>query len=193
MTNDLDASPRKIHSFTALCSLFGESFVTECRDLEFEEICEKVTNWMVKKFKLYHSDAINQGYCFIWAYLVEALTNEDVDWFTNEDHVALLRHADDAFYDACNWAGCEDIEDVFVCGNTPCRVTRNHAIHFWANVGFHDRKFRQIVKRLEPDNIFARLGRCRWDDSMTIDRSATILCRALNKRLAKAEKDAVCA
>ena len=43
---------------------------------KFERVCKFVTKRMVKMYHLESPFDINQGYCFIWSYLVHALWHE---------------------------------------------------------------------------------------------------------------------
>jgi hypothetical protein len=108
-----------------------------------DEVSEFVSNFMIKRYKLDCISDINEGYCFIWAYLVWALMPEPVDFVTDDGHVVIRYKGE--YYDATSF-GFYELDDILNDG-TPKTVDVKQMAWYWARVGSHRGKFRSIIRR----------------------------------------------
>ncbi len=121
------------------------------------EICNFVTDAMMDKYDLSEPSRINNGYCFIWAYLVGLLWPDNVRYVTNDNHVVLFDPKSGLYHDAENPEGTKilnDIDWMSVGGET---VSSGLMIYFWGHVGLHKHELRELVAVIEPRSILARL------------------------------------
>jgi hypothetical protein len=110
-----------------------------------DDVSIYVTKFMLKRYRLSEGD-INNGYCFIWAYLVWALMKEPVNFVMDDGHVAIL--FDGTYYDSDTF-GAHDIDSII----RPCDY-HDSAIEtdvdsmawYWTRCGTHRKEFRTILK-----------------------------------------------
>lgn len=108
------------------------------------EVCEFVSNFMVKHYDLYGRNHINRGYCFIWAYLVWALSNEEVKFFTTDGHVVV--ECDGTFYDASMTYGSIHLEDLDIDPDDGSSVNVRGMAWYWTRCGVAKKEFRRILR-----------------------------------------------
>lgn len=113
----------------------------------FDETCEYVTAFMVEHYKLEDESEINRGYCFIWAYLVWALSPVPIKLVTSSSHIVVKYQ--DAYYDATTF-GEPSLEDIGCWGATK-EVSVEQMSWFWARIGTYRRKFRTILRKTSKE------------------------------------------
>lgn len=110
------------------------------------EICRFVSNVVKKEYGLVSDESINRGYCFIWAYLVWALSKESVKFATTDGHVVI----DDGnlVYDSENPDGVElsvmfyhsDLDSI-------AEVDVRGMAWYWARCGVYKKEFRSVLRK----------------------------------------------
>lgn len=117
----------------------------------FTKLCEYVTEWMIRKYNLADADAINWGYCFVWAYLVWALwPHGGVTFKTSTGHVAVKW--DDHFYDSEHCDGRPDLEGFCCLGyGDEKHVGVEQMVWFWGRAGKQLRELRRLVRKTYPN------------------------------------------
>lgn len=141
----MDSHP---HSYTELCALFGKD-IELITQKSTEEICLYVRRWMCKHYRIVPYE-INHGYCFIFAYLVEALNPRKMSYWSTDGHIALSDGS--YFYDADHCFGTEDSTEIFGHRRTPLEYDRDTATMYWAHCGVKRVLFLKLVRKLEPTN-----------------------------------------
>ena len=124
------------------------------------EVCEFVTEFLLERYDLEKPIYINNGYCFIWAYLVWALWDH-VEFCTADDHVVVK--VDDLYYDSVNPEGCADAD--LMCGDCELVHTNVYGMAwFWTKVGLCKDEFKTILfntnRKLHRD---LKAGAGDWD------------------------------
>lgn len=110
------------------------------------EVCNFVTAFLMKKYGLYLESHINQGYCFIWAYLVWALWKERLDFVSSDGHVLIYDANKCLYYDASNCEGYETLEDAEVDPNEIADLGIKGMAWYWARCGTYKAEFRRILR-----------------------------------------------
>lgn len=109
-------------------------------------VCKFVTKFMVRHYDLYDGSDINRGYCFIWAYLVWALSKHEVKFVTSDGHVVV----DDGelFYDSENPNGDCDLKFFdYMGGDDVVNVDVRGMSWYWVRCGVAKKEFRSILRR----------------------------------------------
>jgi hypothetical protein len=118
---------------------------------DFPSLCDYVTDWMLRRYNLDGDYEINQGYCFIWAYLVWALwPHGGVTFKTVTQHVIVVYKGE--HFDATNTSGHDDVGH-FVCFGglrTPKHTDVESMAWFWARSGKQYREFRRLIRKFTP-------------------------------------------
>lgn len=109
------------------------------------EVCYFVTNFVKKKYDLDFDFQINQGYCFIWAYLVWALSKQDVKFVTTDGHVLVF--CDDNYYDAEHPFGFFDLESLKISLDEVEEVDVRGMAWYWARCGVAKKEFRSVLRK----------------------------------------------
>lgn len=109
------------------------------------EVCKFVTKFMKKQYDLKRDNDINNGYCFIWAYLVWALNEEEVKFATTDNHVVVEHNG--LFYDSTNLSGCEFLEDIDLDLDETAFVDVKGMAWYWARCGTAKKEFRSVLRR----------------------------------------------
>lgn len=109
-----------------------------------EEICKFVTKFVKKQYDLVNDSEINCGYCFIWAYLVWALSKEEVGFASTDGHVVVVHNG--LFFDASNPYGYEQLEDAGLDAETTAFVNVHGMAWYWARCGVAKKQFRSILR-----------------------------------------------
>jgi len=137
---------------------------------KFERLCDFVTKRMVKVYRLNSPWNINQGYCFIWSYLVHALWKEPLQFVSTDAHVVILNNRTQRYYDSDNPLGTTNVETIAGIGGhdssrTRAIVDRQVMTFFWAHVGCKKIELRNIVKQVDPTDLVAQFGKPYYDEN----------------------------
>jgi hypothetical protein len=110
----------------------------------FEGVCAMVTDYLISHHKVINPHRINCGHCFVWAYLVWALCEEDVDFVTGTGHV-MVRH-NGKLYDSAHLDGVP-VHSITNPINGPKLVVEVDGMAwFWSRAGIHNRLLLEYVK-----------------------------------------------
>lgn len=109
------------------------------------EVCRFVTSFVKKQYGLVCDESINHGYCFIWAYLVWALSKNEVNFSTTDGHVVV----DDGqlFYDSEHPDGVDNLEDFNHMNEDAVAVDVCGMTWYWARCGVAKKELRSVVRR----------------------------------------------
>lgn len=113
--------------------------------------CKWVKKWIMKKYDI-EDWQINRGFCFIFAYVVAALTPHDVAFYTDQGHVAVYDPQTKKLHDSDHVEGTEDFEEIDCrgWGCDPHIVSRTAMELLWASIGRQSQEFRQLIRKFEP-------------------------------------------
>jgi hypothetical protein len=148
-----------VHSRVALCDIFGVDDLPRHRSMTTR--CKYVKKWMLKNYRI-KADDINWGRCFIFSYLVAALTPHDLEFVTTGGHVILRDPLTGLYYDSDYVEGCDDIECFFGCMDVNV-ISRREMTMFWGNRGTHREDLHPIVNILDPDDQLNKMREYDFD------------------------------
>lgn len=129
----------------SLCEYFETKELPDQNNID--EIRQFVTDFMMRKYDFFDEDCINQGRCFIWAYLVWALSVPGVRFVSHCNHV-------------CVQSGNEFCDSRFISPNKRfvlrCEHFRIKMYHwgvakmvaYWCKFGIHSGEFFELVRKL---------------------------------------------
>lgn len=147
----------------ALLKLLNERQLPDFKTLP--EVCEYVTNFLMKKYSLDKASWINQGYCFIWAYLVWALWKQPIEFVSTDGHVVVYDGT--LYYDASNSEGYEALEDAELDPDEAADLGVKGMAWYWARCGTYKAEFRKILRSTHSKlyRAIAKGGLNRYDPS----------------------------
>jgi hypothetical protein len=133
-----------------------------------EEVGDFVTKYMVKHYKLGTYLRINNGYCFIWAYLVWALMKEPVSFVSSDGHVVVKYKG--MYYD-CETYGQQSIEDIDYMDDNAVSTDVKGMAWYWARCGVCKREFRKVIRatHMRLYNCIVRGGFGDGGDYLTVE------------------------
>ena len=108
------------------------------------DVCQFVADFLMKKYDLQEPSWINQGYCFIWAYLVWALWKKPLNFVSSDGHVLI--ESDGLYYDAANCYGYETLEDAEVDPDQVADLNVKGMAWYWSRCGTYKHEFRKILR-----------------------------------------------
>jgi hypothetical protein len=111
---------------------------------KFEEVTEFVTNYLIKRYRLYCARDINNGYCFVWGYLVWALWDGKVSFYTSDYHVAV-RYGD-KYYDSEHIRGTDYPELILGDYEYLGFLNVYQMVWYWARCGYEKHVLRRFVR-----------------------------------------------
>lgn len=126
----------------ALLALLNRRELPEFKTLP--QVCEVVTDFLVKKYELNAPSDINQGYCFIWAYLVWALWKKPLKFVSSDGHIVIEHNG--LFYDSISHEGCDDLELMEVNLDEAADLGIKGMAWYWARCGTYKVEFRKILR-----------------------------------------------
>lgn len=115
----------------------------EFKDLP--DVCRFVTKFVTKQYNLSYESDINRGYCFIWAYLVWALSKEEVHFATSDGHVVVDHNG--FYYDSSNPDGYEYMEAADLHESETRYVDVYGMAWYWTRCGTAKKEFRSLLRR----------------------------------------------
>lgn len=113
---------------------------------DFSSLCDYITKFMMTKYDLPHPSSINQGYCFIWAYLVYFCwpNKTDLSFVTATNHICLGFQG--KFYDSAHFSE----EAAWVLDNPTFKSTiLQNACGYWARADGARREFKKVIWGLD--------------------------------------------
>jgi len=99
---------------------------------------------MIKYYNI-DKDRINYGFCFIWAYLVWALSNENLKFATDDGHVVI----DDGYlyYDSQYPKGYPYLKKFGIDAENVVHVNVHKMAWYWTRCGERKKELRKILKK----------------------------------------------
>lgn len=128
-----------------------------------EEVGDFVTVYMVKHYKLRTYFKINNGYCFIWAYLVWALMKEPVSFATSDGHVVVKYK--NKYYDCENYA-VDNLKSIDWMNDDAVSTDVKGMSWYWARCGVYKREFRKVVRATHM-RLYNRIVRGGFHDAVS--------------------------
>ncbi len=112
-----------------------------------EEIRSFVTSFLIAKHDLYEEDDINRGRCFIWAYLVWALSGPEVKFVSHSGHVCVQNG--EQFYDSrfLSFDKCHVLRVPSTWKNL-WHWDVNKMVAYWCRWGIYSHEFFRVVCKL---------------------------------------------
>jgi hypothetical protein len=131
------------------------------------------TEFVMKKYKLKYENDINQGYCYIWAYIVWALMPAgSVKFVSSNAHVAI--ECESKYYDATTF-GTFDIDSI-MCHNEIMELSIEDMSWYWCRMGTYRRFFRDLLKKT-CNYAYEYASKCGFPDD------GKCLCAAIEYRI----------
>lgn len=132
-------------------------------------IANYVTERMMDRFMLDDPIKINQGYCFIWAYLFANLvksSGKKAEYISTDRHVVV--RVNGYYYDSCCTDGQENLNDVMSHEGIVFNISNRALCFFWGIAGIYARLFREVIKEVEPENSAnpANFGDAKYKKAM---------------------------
>ena len=126
----------------ALLALLNQRELPEFKTLP--EVCDFVTNFLMKKYNLRAPSWINHGYCFIWAYLVWALWKKPLNFVSSDGHIVI--EYEGLYYDSISHEGCDDLEIMEVNPTEATDLGIKGMAWYWTRCGTYKHEFRRILR-----------------------------------------------
>ena len=145
----------------ALLALLNQRELPEFKTLP--EVCDFVTNFLMKKYDLRYPSDINWGYCFIWAYLVWALWKKPLNFVSCDGHIVI--EYEGLYYDSTSSHGCDDLESMQVNLDEAATLGVKGMAWYWTRCGTYKDEFRKILRatHMKLYKVVAKGGLNKYD------------------------------